>query len=83
MYEQPDLPAELSADDVHRQQIANGRAEPLELPGITLDAGADSTGIPFGFTETPREGWTRLTWRTLTERLGRRLGEGMTYPAAT
>lgn len=72
MYEQP--APDVSANGFRRELIV----EPSVLPG--LDVAAYSTGIPFGFTETPGEGWTRLTWRSLTERLGRRLGEGMTYP---
>lgn len=72
MYEQP--APDVSANGFRRELIV----EPFVLPG--LDVAAYSTGIPLGFTETPGEGWTRLTWRSLTERLGRRLGEGMTYP---
>lgn len=69
MYENPDLPADLTHDDMYRMELASGTREPLVVGNVNLDEGATVTGGDLGKSSAPPSPWRRLSW----DDLGRRL----------
>lgn len=71
MYETDRLPESLIYDDERKIELAAGLIEdPPELAGV-LD-GAVLIGGGLGPSAAPGQGWRRLRWQELAERLGQR-----------
>ncbi|MEU4807010.1 hypothetical protein [Actinosynnema sp. NPDC023587] len=80
MWEQPSF-GPVTYDELRRQQVADGTVEREAFGGIDLDDGRFvATGVPLGYVEAPGEGWRRLRWRALADRLGFGLGVDQPVP---
>lgn len=80
MYENPDLPADVTHDEAHRARLAAGLAEPTIVNGVDLDERTTLTGIPLGFEARPAPAWRRVRWSDYATRGGRLLGGGQAVP---
>jgi hypothetical protein len=80
MYEHYGINKDISYDDWRKDQIRRGIVEPHIVGSLNLDGpDAWSTGIPNGGRDHPGDGWQRITWRELAERLGVTF-DGVTVP---
>ncbi|GAB7110157.1 hypothetical protein JCM4814A_84720 [Streptomyces phaeofaciens JCM 4814] len=70
MYEHERGPTDVSHHEYHQARLADGRAEPLVVAGIDLDAVGVATGGGLGRAEHPGRGWRRLRWAELARRTG-------------
>jgi hypothetical protein len=70
MYENPDLPADLTHDDVHRLELETGVSEPAVVGNVNLDDVTTVIGGGKGKSSAPPSTWRRLRW----DDLGRRIG---------
>ncbi|MFC7265049.1 hypothetical protein [Streptomyces lutosisoli] len=70
MYEHQQGPADVSYDEYHRAQLADGSAEPLIVGGVDLAGVGTVTGGDLGRAEHPGPGWRRLRWAELARRTG-------------
>lgn len=72
VYENPELPADLTHHEVHQRAIDMGLRQPTMVGEVNLDELTVTTGQSLGFAELPGGLWRRLRW----EEVGRRPGFG-------
>jgi len=85
MYEHPEIPGGLSHDDVDRMERSAGLGEPLPQTDVgriieEMTEGSTLIGSPGGASAFPGEGWERLWWRELAQRLGMDLFRKRRFP---
>ncbi|WP_375482385.1 hypothetical protein [uncultured Mycobacterium sp.] len=72
VYENPELPADMTHHDIHQQAIKAGLRQPTMVGEINLDELTVTTGQSLGFAERPGGSWRRVRWAEI----GRRAGFG-------
>ncbi|MBA8809140.1 hypothetical protein [Promicromonospora sukumoe] len=80
MYQNEALAGLGTHDDVEKDLVGRGLAQPDVVSGIDLTASTMDTGTPLGFVERPGPEWSRLRWR---ERFGPSMAEQLaerSYP---
>lgn len=63
MYENEARAALGTHDDVEKELVRRGLAEPVVVGGLDLTTGLIDTGTPLGFVERPDSAWRRRLWR--------------------
>ena len=68
MYESEVPFPDMSWDELHKERLCAGEAEPWIINGVNLDKRTISTGQPLGRSQAPGSGWRRLLWSELAKR---------------
>jgi hypothetical protein len=80
MYEHPELPSDLTYEQLRVAQREAGLLKPALIGDIDLNYIGIDSGIPMGFTEHPGDGWRRLTWSEYFSRQGSEPARNSEFP---